>query len=139
MRNAHNPPFFLPTPLYYFRILPTFSQKIITKHIRVWLIFLRKWWDSVTFAKYFVRSRSRGNSKILSDATPPARSACFADGLRARLSSNPAHLLPKNNHQTHSCLAHFFAEVVGFEPTVPVKVRRFSRPLPSTTQPHFRK
>ena len=30
------------------------------------------------------------------------------------------------------------AERVGFEPTVPLPVRRFSRPLPSTTRPPLR-
>jgi hypothetical protein len=28
-------------------------------------------------------------------------------------------------------------EAVGFEPTVPVRGRRFSRPEPSTARPHF--
>ena len=30
------------------------------------------------------------------------------------------------------------AEEVGFEPTVPVRVQRFSRPPPSTTRPLLR-
>ncbi len=29
------------------------------------------------------------------------------------------------------------AEAVGFEPTVPLRVRQFSRLVPSTTRPHF--
>ncbi len=36
-------------------------------------------------------------------------------------------------------LTIYTAEARGFEPLVPVKVRRFSRPLLSTTQPRFRK
>jgi hypothetical protein len=32
----------------------------------------------------------------------------------------------------------YFAEDVGFEPTEPIKVRRFSKPLLSATQPILR-
>ena len=31
----------------------------------------------------------------------------------------------------------FFAEAGGFEPPVPLRILRFSRPVPSTTQPRL--
>ena len=59
---------------------------------------------------------------------PPLSSRCSA---RADYVS-PPEPIPRN------IMEQALAVGVGFEPTVPVKVLRFSRPTPSTTQPPHR-
>ena len=44
----------------------------------------------------------------------------------------------KNTYASHRYYLFIMAEGVGFEPTVASRLRRFSRPLPSTTRPPLR-